>query len=702
MTSRLRPRLALAFLTATILISVVATTADAGMPRARHYRVGGPITLDTNLRSVSGVSVWAINEYLAATTPLPALGAAFLAAEKKYRVNARFLLAAALHESAWGTSYISRVKHNLFGFNAYDRDPLRYASAYGTYAANVDATARFIAASYLTPGGRWWGGAPTLRSMQQFWSSSGSWGTGVSRIASSVHLGSIAGRRIRFAAPVVSGTLHGGDRTTVQLAWSGGAIPAGVEFLATWEPTELDSEVVAATVARPAAADAAEEAAAADAVGAVDTGAAAAAAAVSANPDVASASAARLYGAPNAAVTAAAPKPGVPSRVDARRARTGTRSITLAIAAPREPGRYMLAVQALDSGRRALPARDQVDIPSVEVRVWGDVAVRYDLEPGPDGTGAIVRVTNTGRVAIPAVPALAPSVTSDYEAQAVRSTITVTASAADVARPRTVLLVASPLAADLAPGASVTVDVPGIRAATGRATNWLSVNLGVLGDPTWLAAYSSDGAWFSDAGAAVPAATGTPVPGEAVTPAPSHAPVPSATPAPTPGPTTKPTPAPRATPVATPEPTATPAPSVTPAPSITPKPSATPAPRHVTRIYTEHSGAIVYRGGWGTAPFPGYIGGNVTWARTPGATAAFTFTGTSVRWIGPVGPTRGRALVLIDGRAVATVNLYRSTFVARAVLFRRTFHRSGRHTLTIKVLSSSHPTVAIDGFVVRS
>src|SRR5450759_1059338 len=247
MTSRLRPRITLAVLAAALLMTFVVPTVDARMPRAARYHAGGPITLDTNLVSKSGVSAWAIDEYLKAKTPLPPLGAAFIEAEKKYGVNARFLLAAALHESGWGTSYISRVKHNLFGYNAYDRDPLRYATAYATYAANIDATAKFIKDFYLTPGGRWWGGQPTLRSMQQFWSSSHKWGVGVSRIATSIHLDSLAGRSITFAAPVVSGLLHGGRQARVRITWSGGAVPKGIEFVASWKPIKLDSRAIAAT-----------------------------------------------------------------------------------------------------------------------------------------------------------------------------------------------------------------------------------------------------------------------------------------------------------------------------------------------------------------------------------------------------------------------------------------------------------------------
>jgi hypothetical protein len=132
-----------------------------------------------------------------------------------------------------------------------------------------------------------------------------------------------------------------------------------------------------------------------------------------------------------------------------------------------------------------------------------------------------------------------------------------------------------------------------------------------------------------------------------------------------------------------------------------PTASATPAPAQATMSYSEHSVAIAYSGSWGDASNGGYIGGNVAWSKTPGSTATFTFTGSSVSWVGPAGPTRGVALVLLDGQAVARVDLWRSSFVARAELFRSSFGSVGRHTLTIEVLSMpSRPYVAIDGFIV--
>jgi len=482
-TSIRRPRLTLAVLAAALLMTVAVPAADARMPRARKYHAGGAITLDTNLLSASGASAWAIDEYLKAKTSLPALGIAFVAAEKKYGVNARFLLAAAMHESASGTSYISRRKHNLFGYNAYDRAPLHYATAFASYAAGIDSTARFIKESYLTRGGRWWGGRPTLRSMQQFWSSSHRWGEGVSRIATRIHLHTLARRSIRFAAPAVDGPLDGQSQTTVRLTWTGGAIPDPIGFAATWRTLALDSEAVAGTLeppppSGPGVLD----------VVALRTGSATAA---------------------TAAPIASVPAPTRSMSVVARRVRTEAHAITIVVPAPREPGRYGLDVRMLDTGGRPLPAAQVVAIPSVEVQVWSQRAVTYDLRPSVDGTGVVVRLTNTGLVPIPAGTDRTSSALRDPDAKTVRSMVTVTASTNDATNPAPVRLLEKSLATALAPGASVSFHVAGIAAATGRSANWLSVNVSVLGDPTWLETQSPAGAWLWDSGRHGPAQTGT-------------------------------------------------------------------------------------------------------------------------------------------------------------------------------------------------
>ncbi len=119
------------------------------------------------------------------------------------------------------------------------------------------------------------------------------------------------------------------------------------------------------------------------------------------------------------------------------------------------------------------------------------------------------------------------------------------------------------------------------------------------------------------------------------------------------------------------------------------------------RISNEGSNAIAYSGTWRRAQHGGYGGGTVAYATSKGASATFTFTGTSVRWSGPLGPTRGKAKVYLDGSYVRTVDLYRSSFDARSTLFRAGWKNGGRHTLKIVVVGTpGRAMVAIDDFAV--
>lgn len=116
-----------------------------------------------------------------------------------------------------------------------------------------------------------------------------------------------------------------------------------------------------------------------------------------------------------------------------------------------------------------------------------------------------------------------------------------------------------------------------------------------------------------------------------------------------------------------------------------------------TRL-SETSKAIAYHLAWSTATYASYSGRQVKYATRTGASATVAFSGTGIAWIGPVGPTRGTARVYIDGKAVATVDLRRSTFQARKILFSRAL-AAGPHTLKIVVTSSGRP-VAIDNLIV--
>jgi len=137
------------------------------------------------------------------------------------------------------------------------------------------------------------------------------------------------------------------------------------------------------------------------------------------------------------------------------------------------------------------------------------------------------------------------------------------------------------------------------------------------------------------------------------------------------------------------------------APPPAPAPAAVVAATTATHRYSETSSKITYRGTWKSAGSSGYAGNAATYATRAGASATFAFSGSKVVWYGPVGPTRGKARVLVDGTYLRTVNLYARSFTARKVLFSESWPSGGKHTLTIEVLGTAgHPYVAIDGFTV--
>ena len=118
-----------------------------------------------------------------------------------------------------------------------------------------------------------------------------------------------------------------------------------------------------------------------------------------------------------------------------------------------------------------------------------------------------------------------------------------------------------------------------------------------------------------------------------------------------------------------------------------------------TRRIQETNGGITYSRGWAPATHSGYAEGRVVYSDRDGSTATYKLYAKTVSWIGPVGPTRGKARVWIDGVSVGVVDLRRSSFKARITLFSKAWSRAGDHTLTIEVIGSGRP-VAIDEFAI--
>ncbi|WP_243388549.1 PA14 domain-containing protein [Bacillus kexueae] len=121
-----------------------------------------------DLRLPSTVTAQQIDSYIKSIvpeSPLIGYGAAYVEAQKKYGVNALYLVAHSLVESNWGRSNIAKYKHNLFGFGAYDSCPFECAYYFPSFTESIYYTAYYIRTNYLDSNGKWYGGSPTLKGM---------------------------------------------------------------------------------------------------------------------------------------------------------------------------------------------------------------------------------------------------------------------------------------------------------------------------------------------------------------------------------------------------------------------------------------------------------------------------------------------------------------------------------------------------------
>ena len=113
----------------------------------------------------------------------------------------------------------------------------------------------------------------------------------------------------------------------------------------------------------------------------------------------------------------------------------------------------------------------------------------------------------------------------------------------------------------------------------------------------------------------------------------------------------------------------------------------------------ETNAAVTLDSRWTTAdPRLGWSGGAAAQSDVAGATASFTFTGTSVRWLGSRGNTMGRALVRVDGGPGRQVDLQIAPSVVRAAIITMSDLSDGPHTLTIEVV---YGLVVVDAFDVQ-
>jgi beta-N-acetylglucosaminidase len=167
------------------LADAVAALAAARARDAIYPPVAGPLfTVDTNLTLASGETAASLNQFLSGSA-LAGLGASFIKAETTYHVSARYFVAHAILESAWGTSTIAQFKFNLFGFGADDANPYVDAMTFTSFDACIQYVAQFIQTHYLAVGGSFYHG-PTLRGMNVDYASDPNWAEKIASIADTI------------------------------------------------------------------------------------------------------------------------------------------------------------------------------------------------------------------------------------------------------------------------------------------------------------------------------------------------------------------------------------------------------------------------------------------------------------------------------------------------------------------------------------
>lgn len=131
-----------------------------------------------------------------------------------------------------------------------------------------------------------------------------------------------------------------------------------------------------------------------------------------------------------------------------------------------------------------------------------------------------------------------------------------------------------------------------------------------------------------------------------------------------------------------------------------------PTPASSATRFEETDRFASFTSGWAQDGGRSWSGGTAAYSTTPGAQASFTFTGTSVSWIGARGPQTGIARVFLDGILAAEVDTFSKTEEIRAPMFSLTGLADASHTLTIEVTGrknehyaeSTSTVIVVDAF----
>ena len=118
-------------------------------------------------------------------------------------------------------------------------------------------------------------------------------------------------------------------------------------------------------------------------------------------------------------------------------------------------------------------------------------------------------------------------------------------------------------------------------------------------------------------------------------------------------------------------------------------------------VLQESSTAIRYSGRWTTESSGSASGGRLRWSSQGGATVTMTFSGRSIAWVAPRGPSRGSARVYLDGAYAGTVSLFSAVSQPPKIVFSKSWSQPAAHVLRLVVMGTAgHPRVDLDAFLV--
>jgi hypothetical protein len=125
-----------------------------------------------------------------------------------------------------------------------------------------------------------------------------------------------------------------------------------------------------------------------------------------------------------------------------------------------------------------------------------------------------------------------------------------------------------------------------------------------------------------------------------------------------------------------------------------------PPPPPAAARFEDTDPSVAYTPGWTQDTLSPWSGGTAAFSTAAGAQATFSFSGTSVSWIGGRAPDTGIAHVLVDGVLVAAVDTYSKTQEVRVPMFTASGLADASHTLTIEVTGEQNPSASGDLIIV--